>query len=291
MSELLIPFGIHRDTGLIVEPEDTVSGRACDCLCPGCHAPVLCRHSKVKRFHFAHDSRHELARPDEECPLNSAVSIAMMARNIAARLAGKTLKTAPYSVFHKHSCCFDRDEVFVANSVQAQIGAVSEDSGKFDIRIEVGNYPVFIDLVYKGKDPPALDEKTLQEMKAGVIAIDCDSFSVSRLKSNLGLRFSDLVEEFLLRDGDRRWRFHPRTFQNLEVCKRRHKCSPKRAEEWGWHDSDLSNRHCDRERGAKEPEIERTLMYCKACKLGWVYSPGLSDFCPDCNEIEHSAKP
>ncbi|MCP4488613.1 MAG: hypothetical protein GY820_15065 [Gammaproteobacteria bacterium] len=44
MSELLIPFGIHRHSGDIVEPEDAPKGRACNCLCPGCKAPLLSRH-------------------------------------------------------------------------------------------------------------------------------------------------------------------------------------------------------------------------------------------------------
>ncbi len=73
MTGLLIPFGLDRNTRDIVEPEDAARGRACNCICPGCAAPLLSRHPKENRIHFAHDSKHPEAKPEEECPFSSAV--------------------------------------------------------------------------------------------------------------------------------------------------------------------------------------------------------------------------
>ena len=133
MGDLLIPFGIHRDTGDIVEPEDAPKGRACNCLCPGCKAPVLSRHPKQNRFHFAHDSRHELARPEAECPFNSAVAVAMMIRELAPSFTGKSFNTPDYQINLKHPCCgLKYDFITISQSATVRI---DESSANVPVRV------------------------------------------------------------------------------------------------------------------------------------------------------------
>lgn len=78
VAELLIPFGVDAASGLIVEPEDAERGQACNCVCPGCKAPLLSKHSVDRRRHFSHDSSRFDAKPIEKCPFNSAVAVAII---------------------------------------------------------------------------------------------------------------------------------------------------------------------------------------------------------------------
>lgn len=229
MSELLIPFGIHRETGDIIEPEDAPKGRACNCLCPGCKAPLLARHPKEKRFHFAHDSRHKDAGAEEECPFSSAVAVAMMVREIAPALVGKVLHTPAYSRILRFDCCLKKAaKVKISKLAQVVIGAAERSvhvhSHHFDVRFVVAGYPIYIDLTYKGKPAMVLQEAALLEEKSGVLELDCDSFLASWARDDKSQRFSEAVTAFVLDWGKRRWRFHPRQIEKIRAVKAAHHC-------------------------------------------------------------------
>jgi hypothetical protein len=229
MSELLIPFGIHRDSGEIVEPEDAAKGRACNCLCPGCKAPVLSRHPKEKRYHFAHDSKHELAKPEEECPFSSAVAVAMMIRELAPALIHRSINTPDYKLIQNYECCGAKSNpILVSKSATVKItdssANVSAYSHHFDLGLMVGDYRIFVDLIYKGKLPVTLHEAELQEAKAAVLTLDCNSFLIASLKKNRSKRFSEAVTDFVLRDAQRRWRYHPRQVAKMKALREHHRC-------------------------------------------------------------------
>src|SRR5690606_155915 len=112
MKNLLIPFGIDKNTAQIIEPEDAVKGRSCNCDCPGCGAPLLSRHPRINRIHFAHDSKHPDALPDSDCPLSPMVALLMMLRHLAPRLIGELLYQNQYSVRVDFTCCNERAEFY-----------------------------------------------------------------------------------------------------------------------------------------------------------------------------------
>lgn len=232
MSELLIPFGIHRETGEFIEPEDADRGRACNCICPGCKAPLLSRHpqDEDRRRYFAHDSKHELAKPEEECPFSSSVAVAMMVRELAQQYIGKIFQTPPLDVGGHCESCHDKWPIAVTEGAEVVIDDVevnsSEQSHRFDLKLIVKGYALYIDLIYKGKPPEHLEESELIAVKAGVLALSCDSFSLARFKSARKLRFSDAVLVFVLKEGLRQWRFHPRQKSMIEASQRNHRCQP-----------------------------------------------------------------
>lgn len=134
-----------------------------------------------------------------------------------------------------------------------------------------------MDLVYKGKLPIIIDENSLQEKKAALLELDCDSFSISALKSDRNLRFSDAVLAFLLKAGERDWRFHPKTVSVLQEAKRDHLCA--------WPES---RRHVARRNSyppiEQKPQVVKkdpVRYQCIICHVEWVH-----DFshlrCPKC---------
>ena len=286
MIDLLIPFGIDRSSGGIVEPEDAPRGRTCNCLCPGCRAPVLSRHPKKNRRHFAHDSKHELAKPEEACPFNPAVAVAMMAKELASSLSGKALRTPAYEAVQEYACCRDTDVVLVASESRVVINSasasVAEYSHAFDLKFVVGGYPIFVDLVYKGKPAMTLRESDLQAVKVGVLAINCDSFSTDRLKNNRSVRFSQVVAEFLLDTGYREWRFHPRTTIVAQKARDEHKCRDRHTD----LRVPIDNRVRDT-RSYSPPELKQNHLagkrfYCVICDREWVQQAGSNWCCPEC---------
>jgi len=287
MSELLIPFGVHRVTGEVLEPEDAPKGRACNCLCPGCKAPLLSRHPKEKRYHFAHDSRHKNAKPEEECPFNSAVAVAMMVRELSGQLSGKNLETPTFEVMIRYTCCGIQDCVSVSQGATNTIDNAQASASAFghhvDLLLQVGGYPILVDLVYKGKLPIDLDQGKLQDNKAALMTLNCDSFSISSLKNDRNLRFSEAVLAFVLREGFREWVFHPKTAPVLDRARQNHRCfkyEPGRfaPEQSRCQTSVLEN--------MKKPPVDvkrASARYrCLMCNVEWLhdFSHGLG--CPKC---------
>lgn len=231
MIGLLIPFGLDRNTKAIIEPEDSAKGRACNCICPGCQAPLLSRHPKKNRFHFAHDSKHPEAKPEEECPFSPAVAIAMMARELAESLSSKVFKIPDYNYEYSFDCCGKTEKLLATEQKCLTIPNARKKpfcAGQtFDLELNFGEAKILVDLFYEGK-PPQLIENTeiFAEEKSGVLAISCDTFDADSLMENKNIRFSDAVLSFLLEIGFRQWSFHPRQLSKVAKSVDAHQCRP-----------------------------------------------------------------
>ncbi|WP_157209757.1 hypothetical protein [Marinimicrobium agarilyticum] len=285
MNELLIPFGIHLETGEIIEPEDAPSGRACNCLCPGCRAPLLSRHPKVKRYHFAHDSRRYGTKPEEDCPFNSALAVAMMAREITTELAGKILETPPLKDSLYCSSCGGSDKVQVSlgaiNTIDQAEAHVNVYGHHADLMLEVGGYTLLLDLVYKGKPPVSPNTNKLQADKVALLTLDCDSFSISSFKRDRNLRFSEAVLDFILRDGVKAWAFHPKTLSKLEKARRNHQCV-KPTFYVGSVGAPIRRRNPLPEPIGERCESDPKHYQCVICGVEWIHDVPSAPRCPKC---------
>lgn len=264
MTELLIPFGIHCDTGAIVEPEDAPSGRACNCLCPGCKAPLISRHPAIKRIHFAHDSRLRHAKPEEDCPFSSAVAVAMMVREIAPMAIGKALRTPSLTLPQRFECCGEHQDIAITmaatNTIDQARSSVKILDRNVDVVLEIRGHRVLVDLVYSGKPSLALEEEQLKATNAAVLELDCDSFSLSSLTADRSLRFSDSVMIFLLQDGARHWRFHPKSPAAVRKAIEAHQCSMK-----NFRNSSASPKN----------------YQCALCRTQWMQESSVNLLCPN----------
>ncbi|WP_152570931.1 competence protein CoiA family protein [Massilia sp. LC238] len=71
---LRVPFGLKD--GQMVGPAEVQSGRACDCVCPGCGSPLQARKGDQNVWHFAHDGR--------ACATGAETAVHLMAKQILA---------------------------------------------------------------------------------------------------------------------------------------------------------------------------------------------------------------
>jgi ssDNA-binding Zn-finger/Zn-ribbon topoisomerase 1 len=304
MNNLLIPFGLDRVTKAILEPEDADRGRACDCVCPGCHAPLLSRHPKEHRVHFAHDSRYPDAKPDEECPFNSAVAIAMMARELAEPLIGKAFFIPEFDYCHQFECCGDTDDILVTKkkilTITSTLKKPSCGGVVFDLALGFGEAKIFVDLFYKGKPiQHVLNEEVLSKEKSGVLAINCDTFDRGSLAKDKQLRFSDAVLVFLLETDSREWSFHPRQVILADRAKSSHQCRPSNKP---WSEPvgiDEDNGSCFEVEYLGETRVDVTELTppfepkryrCLICKNEWLQKEAGAPNCPLCNTHLYSVE-
>lgn len=297
MSSLLIPFGLDRNTKEIIEPEDAARGRACHCICPGCQAPLLSRHPKENRIHFAHDSKHPEAKPEEECPFSSAVAIAMMARELAESLPGKAFEIPDYEYEYCFDCCGDIGKLQVTEQKLLTITSAEKKPSfaghTFDLELSFSEAKILVDLFYKGKPPQVVENaEVFAEGKSGVLAISCDTFDMSALAENKNIRFSDAVLGFLLETGCRRWSFHPRQLTLTAKLVDSHRCRPHikaRASASDFKDDsefDLGDEY--KELAPKIdsqplPTFEPKQYRCAICQETWLQKEAGSPTCPKCN--------
>jgi len=69
-----VPFG--QKGGRMVTPAEVESGRACNCTCPGCNAPLIAKKGEQNIWHFSHDG---LA-----CSIGAETALHLMAKQILA---------------------------------------------------------------------------------------------------------------------------------------------------------------------------------------------------------------
>jgi len=234
MKELHIPYGIHRTTREIIEPEDAIRGRACDCLCPGCEAPLLSRHPKSedKRIHFAHDSKHPNAKPIEDCPMSPQVAFAMMARYIARNLTGKTIKLSELEKSVTFTCCLPgsslielippREAVIETAEQSVSLGGVP-----YDLLLTLEGKSYYIDIVYAGKPKKDLPAKEHIEGIGGIMVINANEYLAMMINPECGLmRYSESVEHFLLSYAYQDWEYHHLEDERIAGARKQHQCPP-----------------------------------------------------------------
>lgn len=69
-----MPFG--QKDGRMASPEEVASGRACNCMCPGCRAPLVAKKGEQNVWHFAHDG--------PGCSTGAETALHLMAKQILA---------------------------------------------------------------------------------------------------------------------------------------------------------------------------------------------------------------
>lgn len=234
MKELHIPYGLQRLTREIIEPEDAERGRACNCLCPVCEAPLLSRHPKSdeKRIHFAHDSKHPDAKPIDECPLSPYVALGMMLRHMAETLTGKTIKLTSYYKHLMFNCCTEKQKMLhVIGETDSIIDGVERAPSLggvvYDLRLSIGGKSYFVDLVYPGKPKKEIPAAEPLTGIGGIFCISGPEFTDAMERVEFAkTRYSDAVCRFLLSHSRKFWEYHYLEVDLTKAEQAKHVCRP-----------------------------------------------------------------
>ncbi len=215
MKELHIPYGIERDSGDIVEPEDAARGRACNCLCPGCEAPLLSRHpqSDSKRVHFAHDSKHQDAKPIGECPLSPFVALGMMLRHLSSSFAGKTIQLTTYCKSISFNCCDAAAKFLAVTEAEEAVISAGDKSPSvggvtYDLGLVINGKYYLVEIIYPGKLRKEIPELIHLKDIGGIFSISGPEFLEMMGKQDFRMvRYSESVSYFLLSYSRKLWSY------------------------------------------------------------------------------------
>lgn len=274
LSNLLIPFGIHRDTHALIDPEYALSGRLCNCICPGCGSPLIGVHSTTKRKHFAHDSRNELYNPLKECDLSPQVALAMMIRHKAIESVGEAFDLPSlvinYDGYFACGCpAYIHREVTPERTITIdQIERFTINEGHtYDLRLQVDGKFIYIVLQYDTKDDKEdIDLTPYYESKSGLLAIDCEQLVhvISDMYES-GDSYGDGVKLLFLKNVAKHWICHPRAKAIVDGYIASHSC--------GFGSALTKSNHTGTSVTAS----------CAMCSGIWKHKPGDSLNCPSCN--------
>ncbi|MCP4488614.1 MAG: hypothetical protein GY820_15070 [Gammaproteobacteria bacterium] len=103
-------------------------------------------------------------------------------------------------------CCWEKTKFIpISQNSMVHIDEIevnaSFKSHRFDLLVTTGSYSILIDLLYKGKSTASLPASELATDNPGIMALDCDSFSIAALKADRTKRFSVAVTDFVLKKG------------------------------------------------------------------------------------------
>jgi hypothetical protein len=172
-AEIRIPFGVDR-TKRMAHISDVARGRACDCTCPGCGAPLTAAKGTVRQHYFRHAVEVEC-----EGALESGIHLA--AKQIIIERQELTLPTYVVRDSRSDSGRLHRasEERISAGTVQKfdSVEAEVEVHGmRADILAKVGDRPLMIEIRYRH----AVDEeKRAKIVAANISAIEIDLSDVS----------------------------------------------------------------------------------------------------------------
>lgn len=107
-QSLRVPFGLKGSR--MVSPAEVQSGRACDCVCPGCGSPLQARKGEQNVWHFAHDG--------SACATGAETAIHLMAKQILA--AERNVRLPAVQVSLSATDAFGRERSVTAVLAKAQ---------------------------------------------------------------------------------------------------------------------------------------------------------------------------
>jgi hypothetical protein len=168
-AEIRFPFGVDR-TNRVVHISDVERGRACDCTCPGCGAPLIAAKGAVQKHHFKH-----AVELDCEGAAESAIHRAakqMLRERKQLNLPEHRIEAAFFDSRGVRHC---EAEMVVRPGKVAVFDSVEEEVGLHGMRADLlaieGNRPLIIEIRFRH---PVDDEKRAKIVAAGISAIEID---------------------------------------------------------------------------------------------------------------------
>lgn len=206
-----IPVGCSRDNlNHLLDVMDVPSGKACNCVCPSCRAPLIARHCNGHReSHFAHDPAYESEYNYSECILSFHVALKLMLKQIMA--TSTEILLPGYEVIEPYS----DETITVTKEKMLQFESIEIDKNGFDALIRVKQHRLAIIITYPERK--VTDFTNYSEIH-GIVEIDLALMQ----RSNLAPKMSwseRLSRALILGTKSKRWVWHVRADELLKQAK------------------------------------------------------------------------
>jgi hypothetical protein len=214
-----IPFAIDRLSRDLVDVGRVKAGRSCDCLCPSCSQGVIARKGDVNSWHFAHD-KESLYAPTSNCEISFYSCCRAFVVYQATHGKVSTLMVPEYKLTETDTAHWTgiTECGTVTEPKPIVVSELSKD-GPYDLLARIGNYNLFIYLLYPERDYP----RPLESGKDGLLLIDLkfigEQFPERPPSSSLMVDL--VVELFETEELHKEWIYHPNEiYVRREVKKR-----------------------------------------------------------------------
>jgi hypothetical protein len=168
-AEIKLPFGVDR-SNRVVHISDVERGRACDCTCPGCSAPLEAAKGSIRQHHFRH-------AVDVECEGAAESAIHRAAKQLIRERRQLTLPRYILSAQRKYhqGGSHHNTKVVVRGETTRTFDSVEEECELHGMRADLlaieGDRPLMIEIRYRH----AVDEDKRAKIRAANIsAVEID---------------------------------------------------------------------------------------------------------------------
>jgi uncharacterized protein (DUF2384 family) len=187
-GDVALPFGLDPD-GKLVSVEEVMRGLSCDCVCPGCGAPLVAKKGTIIRHHFAHAG-------DASCATGFESMLHLLAKEIIAEKQRITVPAVSVSV-GLTSKLVSAGRVLTLTNVRLEKWL---NGLRPDIIADFNGHDLIIEVAVTHKSPP---EKIEELRKRGAPAIEIDLSSLHRRMIDRAL-----VSGFVIDTAPRVWLFN-----------------------------------------------------------------------------------
>ncbi len=163
-----IPFGLNKDTGKLCDARQVKRGRACNCVCPECGAPLVACQGKKRKWHFKHDRECFEA---QYCKHPIETSLHLKAKQLLSEASFIILPKVSYTPGNQvEEIVFAEPERFVITGVEQESRSDGRDVIP-DIILFSGNRKVYVEILVTH----AVDEHKLEKLhRRGVPTLEID---------------------------------------------------------------------------------------------------------------------
>ncbi|WP_434949610.1 hypothetical protein ACRWQL_00475 (plasmid) [Shewanella sp. HL-SH4] len=266
-----IPVGCSRDNlNYLLDVMDVPSGKACNCVCPSCRAPLIARHCNGHReSHFAHDPAYESEYNYSECILSFHVALKLMLKQIMA--TSTEIFLPEYEVIEPYS----DETITVTKERMLKFDCIGIDINGFDAVIRVNKYRLAIIITYPGRQ---VTHNTNCSGIHGILEIDLDLMQRSSLAPKVS--WSEALSGSLIRKTQsKRWVWHVNTDPLLKEAKE--KFMQLQADERGFIKESISRRRAEYAEVKAKP-LMVNVYRCYECIKDYSTQDAM-ERCPKCN--------
>lgn len=258
----LIPFGWSTDQGKLVDVVEVPRGRACRCVCPACHTPLIARKGDVRQAHFAHAARNVYADTDDVCDFSLFVAARLMLKQIIGRHLAMDLPA------YRDCVVDERDDDIVewftateARRVEVTDVEVEEpfENVLVDVQGRVGAHRFVVYVSYPGRPIPD-DLRNPRDAACGILELRLDAVGTAFAEKQASKSYREALMDVLVAPGKaKRWIYHPRYARERDIAEKRLRVRATRvgSSERGLHQS------------AKAPTPRMVRFECVLCAETW----------------------
>jgi len=223
-SDFLIPFGLHKESGELVDVGSVKKGKNCGCICPSCQTPLIARQGEEKEWHFAHKSTKNEDKTKEPCAYSFVVSLRLMVKQLSQNGLELSLPemTSTHTVQDIASGRTFEVNYPITKASKVQLNTVEIEQKisncLVDVVSELGKFTLIIYVTYKGRRMPDL---LTQSVFPNLALLELEaSHLVKAFKKVTAGKYTEALRAFLSEtDSGIKWVKHPRQDKILAKLK------------------------------------------------------------------------